>query len=162
MHRRCRRLFPCGRTPTTSPSMRAGRCTNACSPRRRSPSTCRRASAICRSSCSRSTPDRPRPPVMPSRQTAPSLFADVAPALPAAASAPPVAPVREAASLLDLLYDGFYMVFLLRRGQAPSDAEAFRDRIKRFLAAVEQGGRAVGASTDDVHLARFAYCALIG
>ena len=102
---------------------------------------------------------------MPSRPTVPSLFADAAPAPSAAAGAacaPPVAPVREAASsLLDLLYDGFYMVFLLRRGHAPGDAEAFRDRIKRFLAAVEQGGRAVGASADDVHLARFAYCALI-
>jgi type VI secretion system protein ImpK len=72
-----------------------------------------------------------------------------------------VVATHEARSLLDLLYDGFYMVFLLRNRYAPSDPEAFRDRIKQFLAGFERGAKRLDASTDDVYLAKFAYCALI-
>ena len=68
---------------------------------------------------------------------------------------------HEARSLLDLLYDGFYMVFLLRNRYAPSDAEAFRDRIKQFLTAFERGTLRLGTTAEDAHLAKFAYCALI-
>jgi type VI secretion system protein ImpK len=94
---------------------------------------------------------------------APSLFGNSAPAphtRPGAAGGPVVA-THEARSLLDLLYDGFYMVILLRNRYAPSDADAFRDRIKQFLAGFERGGKRIDASTDDIHLAKFAFCALI-
>jgi type VI secretion system protein ImpK len=73
----------------------------------------------------------------------------------------PVVATHEARSLLDLLYDGFYMVILLRNRYVPSDAEAFRERIKQFLGNFERGAKRLDASTDDIHLAKFAYCALI-
>lgn len=73
----------------------------------------------------------------------------------------PIVASYEARSLLDLLYDGLYMVFLLRNRYAPGDAQAFRDRIKQFLVDFERGGKRLDASTDDVFLAKFAFCALI-
>lgn len=97
---------------------------------------------------------------------APSLFGNSPPPPRAGTSArnasggSVVAP-HEARSLIDLLYDGFYMVFLLRNRYSPSDAEAFRERIKQFLSNFERGSRRLEASAEDVHLAKFAYCALI-
>ena len=98
---------------------------------------------------------------------APSLFGNAAPPSlltrgPALRSAGnPVVASHEARSLLDLLYDGFYMVILLRNRYSPSDAEAFRERIKQFLTGFERGSKRLDASADDVYLAKFAYCALI-
>ena len=91
---------------------------------------------------------------------APSLFGDAPPPR-AGAMGNSLIASHEARSLLDLLYDGFYMVFLLRNRASPSDADAFRDRIRTFLAGFERGARRLQASADDVHLAKFAYCALI-
>jgi type VI secretion system protein ImpK len=73
----------------------------------------------------------------------------------------PIVAAHEARSLLELLYDGFYMVFLLRNRYAPGDAQAFRDRIKQFLGGFERGAKRLDANTEDVYLAKFAYCALI-
>ncbi len=91
---------------------------------------------------------------------APSLFGDSPPPRVGAAGNSVIA-THEARSLLDLLYDGFYMVFLLRNRAAPSDPEEFRNRIKQFLSGFERGGRRLDASAEDIHLAKFAYCALI-
>jgi len=38
----------------------------------------------------------------------------------------PLIATREAKSLLDLLYDGLYVVFMLKSGQRPAQAETFR------------------------------------
>ncbi len=93
---------------------------------------------------------------------APSLFGDSpAPAMRAGAGTGAVVAAHEARNLLDLLYDGFYMVILLRNRYAPSDADSFRDRIKQFLNGFERGAKKLDASADDIHLAKFAYCALI-
>jgi type VI secretion system protein ImpK len=73
----------------------------------------------------------------------------------------PVVATHEARNLLDLLYDGFYMVFLLRNRYAPTDADAFRERIRSFLTGFERGTKRVDASAEDVYLAKFAFCALI-
>ena len=100
-----------------------------------------------------------------SESQAPSLFGNSPPAAqlrgkPAFGDGPVVAS-HEARSLLDLLYDGFYMVILLRNRYVPSDADAFRDKIKQFLSNFERGARRLDASADDIHLAKFAYGALI-
>ena len=97
---------------------------------------------------------------------APSLFANTLPpprtsSRGSSAAGGSVVATHEARNLLDLLYDGFYMVFLLRNRYAPSDADAFRERIKQFLTNFERGSRRLQASAEDVHLAKFAYCALI-
>lgn len=68
---------------------------------------------------------------------------------------------REARTLLDLLYDGCYMIFLLRDGQAPGEAAEFRERVKRFLASFERGAQRLGAESESVYFAKFAFCALV-
>ena len=88
---------------------------------------------------------------------APSLFgnAGMARMEPAAGS------TREARDLMDLLYDGFYMIFLLRNGYAPVSAEDFGDRIRNFLSTFERGTQRLQTPAEDIFLAKFAYCALV-
>ncbi|MDX9838754.1 MAG: DotU family type IV/VI secretion system protein, partial [Azoarcus sp.] len=57
----------------------------------------------------------------------------------------PVSPSVDAApqaqphpTLVDLLYEGFYMVFLLRNGKSPSSCTDFSERVKTFLADFER------------------------
>ncbi len=94
---------------------------------------------------------------------APSLFGDTTLPPPNRASdgAAPMSAPREANSLLDLLYDGFYMIFLLKNGYTPTDAEAFRERIRSFLSAFERGSKRLRTSAEDLYEAKFAVCALI-
>ncbi len=71
------------------------------------------------------------------------------------------APNAAATSLLDLLYDGFYMVLLLKNRYAAQDADAFRARIRSFLLEFDRGGKRLQASAEDLYLAKFAFCALV-
>jgi type VI secretion system protein ImpK len=98
---------------------------------------------------------------------APSLFGDSS-----AAGSPgrssgsstasmPMSASREANSLLDLLYDGFYMIFLLKNGYTPTDAESFRDRIRGFLTAFERGSKRLQTPAEDLYQSKFAFCALV-
>jgi type VI secretion system protein ImpK len=68
---------------------------------------------------------------------------------------------REARTLLDLMYDGFYLLFLLRAKQGPSEAETFRAHIKEFLTGVERGATRLGSAPEDVHLCKYAFCATV-
>ena len=45
---------------------------------------------------------------------------------------------QQSRCLVDLLYDGFYMVFLLKNRKAPSDAEHFTTQIQKFLGDFER------------------------
>lgn len=65
------------------------------------------------------------------------------------------------ASLLDLMYDGFYLLFLLRGKHAPVDGEVFRERIKQFLTAFERGATRLDASAEDVYACKYAFCATV-
>ena len=76
---------------------------------------------------------------------------------PAATPAPPA----EAHRLLDLLYDGFYMLLLLRDRHAPVDAATFRNRLKDFLQQIDRGGRRLQADAEDIYLVKYAFCALV-
>jgi len=67
----------------------------------------------------------------------------------------------EARTLLDLMYDGFYMLFLLRNRYAAVDSDAFRGRVRDFLAQVDKGGKRIDAGSEDIYLAKYAYCALM-
>ncbi|MBX3618825.1 MAG: type IVB secretion system protein IcmH/DotU [Rhizobacter sp.] len=88
----------------------------------------------------------------------PSLFGsgNTAPPVPNGGSTP-----REARTLMDLMYDGFYLLFLLRAKQGPSDADAFRLHIKEFLTGVERGATRLGSAAEDVHLCKYAFCATV-
>jgi len=89
----------------------------------------------------------------------PSLFGAAAPA-----SVPPSASAEgtfQARSLRDLLYDGFFMVFLLKQGREPGDAGEFGARVQEFLGDFERGAKKLNASAEDVYASKFAFCAAI-
>jgi type VI secretion system protein ImpK len=88
---------------------------------------------------------------------APSLFGDGNAGAPPASQAAP----REAVNLLDLLYDGFYMIFLLKNGYTPVDGESFRTRVRGFLVGLERGSKRLQTPADDLYQAKFAFCALV-
>jgi type VI secretion system protein ImpK len=79
----------------------------------------------------------------------------------AAAAATRAAAPTEARTLLDLMVDGFYMLFLLKNRYTPTDAETFRARLREFLAQVDRGGKRIDASNEDLYLTKYAYCALM-
>jgi type VI secretion system protein ImpK len=92
---------------------------------------------------------------------APSLLGARAGAAAAAVAASRTGAPAEARSLLDLMYDGFYMLFLLKNRYTPSDAETFRARLREFLAQVDRGGKRIEAANEDLYLTKYAYCALM-
>ncbi len=66
-----------------------------------------------------------------------------------------------AQSLVDLLYDGFYMVFLLKNRKAPADAEHFTTQIQKFLATFERRAQRYSFAPDDIFNAKYAFCAMV-
>lgn len=77
----------------------------------------------------------------------------------APASATPAA--AGPASLVDLMYDGFYALFLLKNGSGPQNQAAFTDDIIGFLADVDRHAKAAGVHADDVTAAKYAFCAAV-
>jgi type VI secretion system protein ImpK len=71
------------------------------------------------------------------------------------------APAAEARTLLDLTYDGFYMLFLLKNRYTPTEAESFRAKVREFLQQVDRGGKRIDASNEDIYLTKYAWCALM-
>ncbi|RQH09913.1 type IVB secretion system protein IcmH/DotU [Paraburkholderia dinghuensis] len=90
---------------------------------------------------------------------APSLFGVAAPVL--NQPAPSGEPAYQARSLLDLLYDGFFMLFLLKNGREPGDASDFSTRVQQFLGDFERGAKKLNVAADDVYAAKFAFCAAL-
>ncbi|AOA58847.1 type IVB secretion system protein IcmH/DotU [Acinetobacter larvae] len=64
-------------------------------------------------------------------------------------------------NLVDLLYDGFYIVFLLRNGYVPASPEAFRQKILDLLERFELQAKKLQFSAQDIQDAKYAYCALL-
>lgn len=64
-------------------------------------------------------------------------------------------------SLVDLMYDGFYAIFLLKNRCAPEDEATFSEKIKRFLDDFDRQAKKMDIHADDVHAAKYAYCAAI-
>jgi type VI secretion system protein ImpK len=83
--------------------------------------------------------------------TAPSLMG-AAPA-PAASNAPQ--------TLLDLMYDGFYALFMLKNGSGPQENAEFANKMTQFLDDFNRGARKHGASPDDIDAAKYAFCAAV-
>lgn len=63
--------------------------------------------------------------------------------------------------LLDLMYDGFYLLFLLKAKHAPTDADVFRDRIKQFLTNFERQASKIHAGTEAIYACKYAFCATV-
>lgn len=64
-------------------------------------------------------------------------------------------------SLVDIMYDGFYLVFLLRNHYYSAEPQVFRQKIYDFLDKFEASARKKGFASEDIHEAKYAYCALI-
>lgn len=77
-------------------------------------------------------------------------------------TASPAAPPAEAPrSLLDLMSDGFYMLLLIKRGQVPLAEQPFADAVRQFLANMERNASRQGIAGEDIHAAKYAYCAVV-
>jgi type VI secretion system protein ImpK len=66
-----------------------------------------------------------------------------------------------ATTLLDMMYEGFYCLFLLRSGNAPPDQEAFADKLARIVLAVEKKAKTIGVPAEDLEAAKYAFCATV-
>jgi len=64
-------------------------------------------------------------------------------------------------TLLDLMYDGFYALFMLKNGSAPQDHTEFQSRMTRFLDDFGRNARRKGASADDIDASKYAFCAAV-
>jgi type VI secretion system protein ImpK len=64
-------------------------------------------------------------------------------------------------TLVDMMYEGFYALFLLKNGCGPQHNDAFTDQINQFLGDVDRGGKAAGIHADDVIAAKYAFCAAV-
>lgn len=64
-------------------------------------------------------------------------------------------------TLMDLLYDGFYLVFMLRSGYEPHDAALFRKSIQQFLDEFDRSAKRMNTALDDIYAAKYAFCALV-
>ena len=85
--------------------------------------------------------------------TAPSLISGG----PAAAAHPGATPQ----TLLDLMYDGFYALFMLKNGSGPQDNAEFAQRTTQFLDEFTKGAKKQNASADDIDAAKYAFCAAV-
>jgi len=74
----------------------------------------------------------------------------------------PAAPAPDAsATLLDLMYDGFYALFMLKNGSGPQENAEFQARMTRFLDDFGRNARRKGASADDIDAAKYAFAAAV-
>lgn len=76
-----------------------------------------------------------------------------------AARASGVDGTRVVNSLVDLLYDGFYALFLLKNRNAPKDDAELAARMQRYLSEFDRVAKNQTVSPEDLHLAKFAFCA---
>ncbi|MDR0777367.1 MAG: type IVB secretion system protein IcmH/DotU [Azonexus sp.] len=87
-----------------------------------------------------------------------------APTLVSIASVPPADDGninRPARSLVDLLYDGFYMLILLHNCSVPKDIESFSADIQRFLDQFEKTAKKNHFNGEDIFDAKYAFCAVV-
>lgn len=68
---------------------------------------------------------------------------------------------QSAKNLVDLLYDGFYMLILLHNRSAPGDVEAFSGNIQKFLDEFERTAKKHHFNADDIFDAKYAFCAAV-
>lgn len=68
---------------------------------------------------------------------------------------------QQASTLSDLLYDGFFLLFLLKDQQTPGTAADFTLRIHEFLTEFERDAKKLNASADDIFASKYAFCAAV-
>jgi type VI secretion system protein ImpK len=85
------------------------------------------------------------------RRAAPSLFG-------AQPAAPDGARIH---SLLDLMHEGFHLLFLLKTGCPPPGEGDFLERVMAFLNEFEREAKKLRAHGEDIEAAKYAYCAAL-
>lgn len=76
----------------------------------------------------------------------------------AAAADSTASPPAQARTMMDLLYDGFYLIHLLRAGQLPDTATILREQVEAFLKEVERNALKLNVSHGDLRLIKYAFC----
>jgi type VI secretion system protein ImpK len=76
-------------------------------------------------------------------------------------AAPAAAASNAPQTLLDLMYDGFYALFMLKNGSGPQENAEFANKMTQFLDDFGRGARKHGASPDDIDAAKYAFCAAV-
>jgi type VI secretion system protein ImpK len=56
-------------------------------------------------------------------------------------------------TLVDLMHEGFYVLFMLKNGATPPDAATFMERITAFLSDFERDAKRLRADADDIDAA---------
>lgn len=64
-------------------------------------------------------------------------------------------------NLVDMMYEGFYALFLLKNGSGPESQAAFTGDINLFLADIDRTAKTAGVHVDDVTAAKYAFCAAV-
>jgi type VI secretion system protein ImpK len=64
-------------------------------------------------------------------------------------------------SLLDLMHEGFHLLFLLKSGSVPPGETEFMDRVRTFLDQFERDAKDLRAQGEDIDAAKYAYCAAL-
>ena len=64
-------------------------------------------------------------------------------------------------SLLDLMYDGFYALFMMKNRCTPQDGANFQNKMLQFLGEFDRNAKKMGVSADDIHAAKYAFCATV-
>ena len=92
----------------------------------------------------------------------PSLSSGLAPfGETSAARASSVEAPRMANSLVDLMYDGFYALSLLKNRNPPKDDAELAVRMQRYLTEFDRHAKALPVTAEDLHQAKFAFCATV-
>lgn len=63
--------------------------------------------------------------------------------------------------LIDLMSDGFYLLLMIQRRQAPEHHQAFSAAIKQFFTRTENAAATAGIASEDIYAAKYAFCATI-
>lgn len=64
-------------------------------------------------------------------------------------------------SLLDLMHEGFHLLFLLKNGATPPAEEEFMEKVNSFLSGFDSEAHKLRAHGDDIEAAKYAWCAAL-
>lgn len=64
-------------------------------------------------------------------------------------------------SLVDLMYDGFYMLIQLKQRKVPTDADIFARQVQKFLTDFEHLAQKNHFGSDDIFDSKYAFCAAV-
>ncbi|GJI94594.1 hypothetical protein RugamoR57_13120 [Duganella caerulea] len=64
-------------------------------------------------------------------------------------------------TLVDLLQEGFYLLFMLKNGSVPPGEVPFLDTVTAYLAEFDREARKLRAQGEDIDAAKYAFCAAL-